>query len=681
MTAPTSAQKYTVVFRCALVAGVFSFLFGALLLVDYTARVAQDPLNAPEYVSLKARLKASPADAAVKDDLRQLDLQLRNEYFQRRQFSTWGAWLLLGSVVLTLACAKQAAMLHRQLPQPQPRDVPRDPEEQLHAVSRWAVAGLSGVLVLGTVGLWAGMRGSVDLAAVQVAEASGGVDSVAPAAGPNAAAPPVALAPETQPPAPSPAPATPAPPQSVEPATKPEAQAEPQPGPQPEPTPEPKPEPAAQPEPPKQPAMEPAAPTPPAPQAAGPEPGPDTAAGPPTDEEWRRNWPRFRGPAGTGVSTFADAPTKWDGASGEGIRWKTAIPLPGNSSPIVWGQRVFVTGADEARRVVYCCDADSGNLLWEAEAPGTPDSTAAPPKVGEATGFAAPTPATDGRRVYAMFANGDIAAVDFAGQVRWSRSLGMPKNTYGHATSLAMAGGLVLVQFDQGTKQDKASKLLALKAETGETAWEAPREVPNSWPTPLVIEHAGQPQIITAADPWVIAYAPADGKEIWRAKCLQADVGPSPTYAGGVVFVANEFPGMAAIRPDGTGDVTDSHVLWEADVGSPDCCSPLATDQFLLVLASFGTLTCYDAKEGGEPLWEHDFDGGNFSSSPTLVSNLVYLFDEDGKAYIVEPTAEECKPVAEAELGEPCVTSPAFQDGRIYVRGAEHLYCIGNAAP
>ena len=349
---------------------------------------------------------------------------------------------------------------------------------------------------------------------------------------------------------------------------------------------------------------------PPAPKDTSPNPVPTTPAGPPTDEEWRRNWPRFRGPAGTGVSAYADAPTKWDGASGEGIRWKTAIPLPGNSSPIVWDKRVFVTGADETRRVVYCCDADSGAVLWEAEAPGTPASTAAPPKVGEATGYAASTPATDGRRVYAMFANGDIVAVDFAGQVSWSRSLGMPKNVYGHATSLAMYRDLVLVQFDQGTKQDKASKLLALKAESGETAWETPREVPNSWPTPLVIEHQGQPQIITAADPWVIAYAPADGKEIWRAKCLQADVGPSPTFADGTVFVANEFPGTAAIRPDGTGDVTDSHVLWEADVGSPDCCSPLATDQFLMVLASFGTMTCYNAKEGGEPLWEHDFDGG-----------------------------------------------------------------------
>ena len=257
----------------------------------------------------------------------------------------------------------------------------------------------------------------------------------------------------------------------------------------------------------------------------------------------------------------------------------------------------------------------------------------------------------------------------------------MPKNTYGYATSLAMYRDLLLVQFDQGTKQDKLSKLMALKAETGETAWEAPREVPNSWPTPIVIEHQGQPQIITAADPWVIAYAAADGKEIWRAKCLQADVGPSPTFADGTVFVANEFPGIAAIRPDGTGDVTGSHVLWESDVGAPDCCSPLATGQFLMVVASFGTMTCYNAKEGGEPLWEQDFDGANFSSSPSMAGKYVFLFEEKGKVDIVEPTEKKCVPVAENELGEECVTSPAFQEGRIYIRGKEHLFCIGDKRP
>lgn len=707
----TPTEKYTAVFRCALVAGVFSFIFGTLLLVDYGARVAEDPLNAPEYLALKARLKANPQEAAVKEELRQLDLQLRNEYFQRRRFSTWGTWLLLASLVVTLGCSKTAAVLHRRLPQPQPRDVPQDPEEHLHRLSRRSVAVLSGIIVLSVFGLWAGIRTAVDTRAIQVAAEPTGPEpeqAETPRAEPAVSPPKPAPSPSVPPEIPTPpakestVPASPQPPAELPPATEKKPGVEPpavkppmlEPAPAKQPASQPPAEMPPQPPAPKaepaKPAAEPAkleaepakpAAEPAKPQEKAAKPAPTAPAGSPTKEEWQRNWPRFRGPDGTGVSAYADVPAKWDGASGEGVLWKTEIELPGNSSPIVWDQRVFVTGANETRRVVYCCDADSGTLLWQAEAPGTPASTAAAPKVMEATGYAASTPATDGRRVYAMFANGDIAAVDFTGQVSWSRSLGMPKNSYGHATSLAMVRDLLLVQFDQGTKQEKLSKLLALKAETGETAWEAPREVPNSWPTPIVIERDGRPQIITAADPWVIAYAPGDGKEIWRAKCLQADVGPSPTFADGLVFVANEFPGMAAIRPDGSGDVTDSNLLWEADVGSPDCCSPLATDKFLMVLASFGTLTCYKAKEGGEPLWEEDFDGANFSSSPALAGKNVFLFSEEGKAFLVEPTEEKCVRVAENELGEECVTGPAFQAGRIYIRGKQHLFGLGAKTP
>jgi outer membrane protein assembly factor BamB len=350
--------------------------------------------------------------------------------------------------------------------------------------------------------------------------------------------------------------------------------------------------------------------------------------------------------------------------------------LPGNSSPVVWGDRIFLTGADEQTREVFCFDARSGELLWRQAVPGTPESTATVPKVMEATGYAAPTPATDGRRVYAIFANGDLGAFDFEGRLRWSRSLGIPKNAYGHASSLAMFQDLLIVQFDQGIREEKRSRLLALRGATGETVWETVREVPNSWATPIVIQVDGQPQIITSADPWVLANSPADGSEIWRADCLRGDVGPSPVFAGGMVFTANEFPGLAAIRADGTGDVTETHVAWEADLGAPDTASPLATEKFVFLLASYGILTCYDAREGGDPLWEQEFDA-SFVSSPTLIGNLMFLFGEDGKVYIVEPTADECRVVAENDLGEECVTSPAVVDGRIFIRGKEHLIGIG----
>jgi outer membrane protein assembly factor BamB len=191
------------------------------------------------------------------------------------------------------------------------------------------------------------------------------------------------------------------------------------------------------------------------------------------------------------------------------------------------------------------------------------------------------------------------------------------------------------------------------------------------------VGHAdGRDQLITCADPWVIAYNPADGRqEYWRAKVLRQDVGPSPTFADGLVYVANQFPYLSAIKPDGSGDVTKSQVVFTAEDGLPDTCSPLATSQFVFLLTSDGLLTCYDAKSG-EKLWEHDFDGLPFSSSPGLVGKLVYLVSKEGKSFVIEPTREGCKIVAEGNLGENCVTSPAFQDGRIYLRGQKHLFCI-----
>lgn len=396
----------------------------------------------------------------------------------------------------------------------------------------------------------------------------------------------------------------------------------------------------------------------------------------PTADELQENWPRFRGPGGRGVATTDDVPTSWNGASGEGILWKTKVPLPGNNSPIVWQNWVFLSGADEENRRVFCFDAGSGELLWATDVPGTPQSTAEPPEVMEDTGFAAPTMATDGRRVFAIFANGDLGALDFAGNVIWSHSFGIPKNAYGHASSLAIHENLLLVQMDQGSKKDGLSKLYAMEATSGKTVWEVTREVPNSWTSPIVIDHEDREQLITCADPWVIAYNPADGQELWRAKCLRQDVGPSPTYAGGLLFVANEFPQLTAIRPDGKGDVTDSQIVWTGEDGLPDTCSVLANERHVYLLASYGILTCYDAQEG-EMLWEAEFDS-MFNSSPSLVGNRIYLIGKEGPCWIVEPGENEATVVAEADLGEECVTSPALLPGRIYLRGKDHLFCIGS---
>ena len=396
----------------------------------------------------------------------------------------------------------------------------------------------------------------------------------------------------------------------------------------------------------------------------------------PKPEEIARQWPRFRGPGGVATSAYANIPTKWNGKSGEGILWKTPVPLPGRNSPVVWGDAIFLTGATGTKREVYCFDARSGRLRWQRPVETPEGKAAPPPEVEKAAGYAAPTVVTDGRRVVAIFANGDVAAFDFEGKPLWARSLGVPKNSYGHAASLAMYRNMVLVPYDQGRVEDRMSRLIALNAATGKTAWEALRPVSNSWATPIVIDAGGAAQVVTAADPWVIAYNPLTGAEVWRAKCLRGDVAPSPVFAGGVVYAVNTGADLVAIRADGRGDVTKSHILWRSPDNLPDVVSPLAGGGLVWTLLMYGTLTCYDARDG-RIVYEHDLDAA-FWSSPSLVGDSIYLTSEKGVTFLVSAT-RKFKELGRSELGENVYASPAFLDGRIYIRGEKHLFAIGNA--
>lgn len=392
-----------------------------------------------------------------------------------------------------------------------------------------------------------------------------------------------------------------------------------------------------------------------------------------SDTEMKRNWPRFRGPDGLGVSFYTNIPSSWNGKAGEGIRWKTVIPLPGVSSPIVWDDRVFLTGATRKQREIYCLDANSGKLLWKKLVDNIPFSQPASLDVSEDTGFAASTAATDGERVYAIFANGDLICLDFNGEHIWARSMGFIDNMYGHASSLIMHQNLLIIQLDQARTEDNLSSLIAIEATTGKIAWNTERPVPNSWTTPIIINTGEHEEIITCANPWIIAYDPNTGEELWKAKCLSGDVAPSPVYADGLVYVTNTFAVLAAIRPGGKGDVTETHIIWSAEDGLPDICSPLANEELVFLLETYGFLTCYNAKNG-EIVWEKDLEEA-FEASPSLAGDKVYLMTQDGVMIIIE-AGREFREIGRCELGEKSRASPAFMDGRIYIRGEENLYCI-----
>jgi outer membrane protein assembly factor BamB len=393
--------------------------------------------------------------------------------------------------------------------------------------------------------------------------------------------------------------------------------------------------------------------------------------------EMQQNWPRFRGSGGNGISLQTNTPSTWNIRTGENIAWRTEIPAPGFNSPIVWGDRVYLSGADATRRDIFCFDGLTGHLLWRQGVVNAPGSPAQAPEVPDATGFAASSMATDGRRVYSIFANGDLAAWSLDGRQIWAKSLGLPKNPHGHATSLMTWEDRVVVQLDQGQAEQNASKLLALDGANGRVVWQRNRAMPASWTTPTAIDHAGRPQIVTLGVPWIIAYAPTDGTELWRVEGLSNEVTPSPIYAGGLVFAASPGDKLFAIRPDGQGNVTATHVAWSVEDNIPDITSPVSNGELVFTVSTPGVVTCFEVKDG-KKVWEHDL-GCECNSSPTLIGRRLLVISTKGVGFTIE-AGRQFKEIAQNDLGENVYASPAFGKDRMFVRGVTNLYCITASA-
>jgi len=385
----------------------------------------------------------------------------------------------------------------------------------------------------------------------------------------------------------------------------------------------------------------------------------------PTAKEVAENYATFRGIGGNGVVYKKNVPTKWNGTSKQNILWKIKTPLQGYNSPIIWGDKLFVSGADETKREVYCFDRNTGKLLWTHQVKNVAGSPSSAPKVTADTGHAAPTLATDGRRVYAIFSNGDVVAVDMEGNRVWARNLGVMGNHYGHSSSLMLFQDKLIVQYDQKSE----AKVMALNILTGKTVWSTPRKVKISWASPIVVSTGKQTEVILVADPYVASYNPYTGKENWKIDCIFGEVGPSAAYADGVVFATNEYANLSAIKLGETPEI-----LWQSDEYMSDVPSPIATKDYLFLITSYGAVACYGSKDG-KKLWEHEFSTG-FYGSPVLVNNSIYLIDMKGNTHIFS-ASDKFNLIATNPLGENSTCTPAFADGRIYIRGKENLYCIG----
>jgi outer membrane protein assembly factor BamB len=600
----------------AIFAAVFSIIASALMVSNFIQLKSSDPLNSPKLAELKAQLFRQPADVSLKEQIRTLDLQLRKSYFHHRAFSKFGGYLLIVSIAIFLIGIKLVEFYRSKPP------MPITPNNQDTGESKNIKKTRRVVAIIGLMFTSAVVAMVVDSDRGFSQEFLNNAEQIVTEANLKAQE---SKQNEIQ--------------QASSENTGQQLTGQ--------------------------------ATTIPSAQVASPT---SQNAVYPTLEEIKKNWSRFRGPEGLGISYYSNIPSSWNGKTGENIIWKTPIPLPGENSPVIWGKRIFLTGANDKKREVYCFDADTGKLLWQKPVENIPGSSPQPPKVSEDTGYAAPTATTDGQRVYAIFANGDLVSFDFTGNLIWAKNLGNPKSMYGYASSLLTYKNLLIVLYDQGSADENLSKIIAFDSISGSVIWETKRPVPNSWATPIIINTGKREELITSANPYVIAYDPVTGLEFWRAKCLSGDIAPSPVYANGFVYAANAYAKLVAIRPDGQGDVTQTNIAWSADSGLPDICSPLTNGDLLFLLQTYGLMTCYDAKTG-QVVWDNDF-AETFRASPSLVGDKVYLLTADGLMIIIK-VDRKLEEIARYDIGEKTNCSSAFLDGRIYIRGKENLYCIG----
>jgi len=394
-----------------------------------------------------------------------------------------------------------------------------------------------------------------------------------------------------------------------------------------------------------------------------------------TPEELAKNWPSFRGPA-SGVSSSSEVPITWDGESGEGIAWKIPVPLPGFSSPILWEDRVFLTGGDTQSREVYCFSMQDGKMLWRHKVAGIPGSPAVAPKVSSDTGYAASTMTTDGVRVFAIFSTGDLVALDMEGNRIWGKNLGVPENPYGHSSSLICHEDVLLIQYDQDLEEEspKESFIAGIDVTTGDEKWKVKRDFGPSWASPLLVNTGERDEVILAAEK-VVSYDPKTGKVLWEFEWIEGgEIAPTPVYSDGLLYLCCGFARITAL------DIKTQEIVWENEEQVPGVCTPLVTGGLFFAGLDEGGIVCFDAKTGKDAdgelieLWFEETDDG-FYASPILVGDKVYLMDRAGKMHIFTPE-KKFKSLGQPILSESTVCTPVIIGKTIYYRGTENLYKI-----
>jgi outer membrane protein assembly factor BamB len=387
------------------------------------------------------------------------------------------------------------------------------------------------------------------------------------------------------------------------------------------------------------------------------------------DGEGARYWSQWRGPSGQGLASGTGYPTTWSAT--ENVLWKVPVPGSGNSSPIVWGDRIYLTTAYDrgAKLSVVAFNRSTGARLWEAFAPTHAGYAHAK------NGHASPTAATDGSRVYASFGS-TLVAVDMAGKLVWTQNIGPISNYHGPAGSPLLYRDRVILFQDQSA----GAFIAAFDTKTGRQLWRTPREASVGWGTPIAVRVVDHDEIIVNGQRRVQAYDPATGRELWACRGTTMEVIPTPVVGYGLVYCASGRAGPTlAIRPGGKGDVTDSHVAWTSPRGSPFVPSPILVGNHLYTVNDMASIVTNLDATSGRTVWQGRLGVARregFSASPVAADGNVYFTNDDGETFVLR-AGGTFELLHVNRLGEPVLASPALVDGRWYFRTAGHLVAIG----
>jgi outer membrane protein assembly factor BamB len=420
------------------------------------------------------------------------------------------------------------------------------------------------------------------------------------------------------------------------------------------------------------------------------------------------NWPQWRGPESQGVSDEKNLPTEWSDT--KNVLWKTELPGKGFSQPIIWENKVFLTADIEGGPApathkapkhmlgdkefqhpdwdsvdklhtfkTICLDRDTGKILWEQ----TSYSGTVFDYRHKRGNYAAPTAVTDGKYVITYFGSEGIYCYDFNGKLVWKKNIGnIDTFGMGVGTSPVLYENLVIFVCDQNLAVPKDSFMIALDKRTGNEVWRVARPIQGSWATPVIVKVAGRTEMVTSGNEFLISYDPATGKELWRATGLKSHAIATPVVGHGLAILSSGYPAKAvtAVRLGGSGnlDGTDK-IAWKYNKGTAYVPSPILYGDYVYLMSDAGILTSLNAKTG-----ELVYEGGRvpiatkfYGASPVAFDGKILLTSDDGDTFVIKAGPKH-EVLGQNSIGEPCRTSIAIADGKLFIRGDKHLFCIGN---